>query len=566
MLPIFENAQQLFQTAEARLGDRVTLPFGGINTSLKNALIGAGVTGFISYAVSKYIVYYLYLHPLSKIPGPPVDWIPLMGNIREIFREEAGVPHKKWAEQYGGIVCYHGPWNRPRIMVTDPDMLKQILMTQVYDFTKTPEGSEFLGRILGHGLLVSEGDLHRRHRKMLNPAFSLQAIRELTPILFVPPVQLYEKWMDEIKAKQTNLDDAVEIVVSHGLSLVTLDEIGLGGFGQEFNAVRYDGTDKVNKLSWAYQTIFDPSQVSLMQALAQFFPMLRHLPTQRKQQVDKALRLLDEESKIVVQRGIDRVESANNAKTSYNDLLTLMIRNADEDESGQGFTAEELRNQCLTFLAAGHETTAVSLSWCLWLLAQHQDIQDELRAEVTPVFEKINMDDPVFHEDPFRVGFDSANIPSFDTINNLHHLNNVCRETSRLIPVVPLTTRYASKDAVLKNHFIPKGTSVFLPIVVNHHSKALWGEDAESFRPSRWDEQKASKVGPYEYYPFLAGARQCIGYRFALIELKIILAVLVMKFQFFEKPGFVIKKKQQITLRPAPNMTLLVKPVPQKAQ
>ena len=208
-----------------------------------------------------------------------------------------------------------------------------------------------------------------------------------------------------------------------------------------------------------------------------------------------------------------------------------------------------------------HETTAVSLSWCLWLLAQHQDIQDALRAEVTPLFENVNMDDPVFRENPFELGFDKANIPSYEDINNLRLLNNVCRETSRVIPAVPLTTRYTSKDMIFKNYFIPKGTVLFLPIIASHHNKDLWGEDAEEFRPSRWDEQDASKAGPYDYLPFLAGVRSCIGYRFAMIELKIILSILLVKFQFFEKPGFVPAKKQRITLRPSPNMTLLVKPV-----
>ncbi|KAI8138380.1 cytochrome P450 [Fennellomyces sp. T-0311] len=557
MVPIIENAQKIIQNVERHIEAYISLPLG-IDASVKQVLLALGVTSTITYAISKYIVYRLYLHPLASIPGPPVDWIPFLGNMRTIIREESGAPHKRWTKKYGGILLYHGPWNKPRLMVSDPDALKQVLMTQHYDFTKTPEGARFLGRILGHGLLVSEGDVHRRQRKMLNPAFSLQAIRDLTPILFVPPVQLYEKWMDEIKAKQSTADEAVEIIVSHGLSLATLDEIGLGGFGQEFNAVRYDGTDKINKLGWAYQTIFDPKAPSIIGMLGLFIPMIRHLPTQRNRELKRALEVLDKESRDVVQRGIERTGVKN--KALENHLLALMIR-LSNDESGQGFTAEELRNQCLTFLAAGHETTAASLSWCLWLLAQHQDIQDALRAEVTPLFEKVNMKHRVFHDDPFETGFDGAGIPSFEVINKLHLLDNVCRETSRLIPVVPLTSRVAAKDVTLKNYVIPKGTDVFLPLIVNHHNKELWGEDAEEFRPSRWDEEAAAKAGPYDYLPFLAGGRQCIGYRFALIELKIILAILITKFQFFEKPEFVFKKRQMLTLRPSPNMTLLVKPI-----
>ena len=188
---------------------------------------------------------------------------------------------------------------------------------------------------------------------MLNPAFSLQAIRDLTPILFVPPVQLTEKWINEIKAKQTKPDEAVAIVVSHGLSLATLDEIGLGAFGQEFNAIRYDGTDNVNKLSWAYQTIFDPSDQGVLTFLVQFFPFLQYLPVPRKFEMERAFKTLHDESKHIVQLGLDRANGATAKRGGFNNhLLSLMIQNSD-DETGQGFTAEELRNQCLTFLAAG---------------------------------------------------------------------------------------------------------------------------------------------------------------------------------------------------------------------
>ena len=100
-----------------------------------------------------------------------------------------------------------------------------------------------------------------------------------------------------------------------------------------------------------------------------------------------------------------------------------------------------------------------------------------------------------------------------------------------------------------------------MPIIVKHHDKKVWGEDAEEFRPSRWDEGPATNIGPYDFMPYLAGGRQCIGSRFANIEIKIVLGILLTKFQFYEKPDFTIIKRNDLTLRPSPNMTLLVKPV-----
>lgn len=183
----------------------------------------------------------------------------------------------------------------------------------------------------------------------------------------------------------------------------------------------------------------------------------------------------------------------------------------------------------------------MSLSWCLWLLAKDQKIQDELRAEVRTLFKE---DDET---------------PSYDDINALPLLNNVVRETLRLIPAVPTTSRVTRVPVVLGSHVIPKGTTIFLSPIVTHHSTAIWGYDAEKFNPSRWDSDKIGNA--YQYMPFLAGNRMCIGYRFANIEFKILLAILIKNIQYFEKPDFKIGKKQQITLRPTPDMRLWMKTI-----
>lgn len=188
-----------------------------------------------------------------------------------------------------------------------------------------------------------------------------------------------------------------------------------------------------------------------------------------------------------------------------------------------------------------HETTSVSLSWCLWLLAQNQQIQDDLRAEVRTLF----------HEDD--------ETPSYEDINALPLLNNVVRETLRLIPPVPTTSRVTRVPVVLGSYVLPKGTTVFLSPITTHHSKQIWGDDAEEFNPYRWEGDRLGNA--YQYMPFLAGGRQCIGYKFALVEFKILLAILIRNIQYIEKPNFKVGKKQQITLRPNPNMVIWAKAI-----
>ncbi|KAI8074340.1 cytochrome P450 [Gilbertella persicaria] len=532
--------QLVYDTIQKHIEKYVLEPTGLESSAAKKLAIQLGVSTTIVYFFFKMIVYRLYLHPLNRLPGPKVGWVPFMGNFPQILREEAGVTHKRWTEKYGGIYVYHGQWNIPRLIVTDDTLLKQILTTQEYDFTKTPEASKFLERILGNGLLISEGETHRHQRRMLNPAFSVNSLRELLPLMAKPGHLLRDVWMEKIhndqdsKVKTEDGQELTEIEVSSGLSLATLDVIGWA-FGQDFKSLEFAGTPHQSKLSQAYLHIFS-NDISIMRILTLVFPFLRKFPTQRNRQTNLYLKWLEEESRKLVTKGIEQRKAQDKTENAPKNLLATMVDLIDE-ETGKGFTVEELRNQCLTFLAAGHETTSVSLSWCLWLLAKNQTIQDELRAEVRTLFKEDNY------------------IPSYDELNALPLLNNVVRETLRLIPPVPTTSRQSRVPTVLGSYVIPAGTTVFLSPIVLHHSKSIWGEDAEEFNPSRWN--RPDKLGnTYQYMPFLAGGRMCIGYKFALIEFKLLLSILIKNIQYFEKPDLKIVKKQQLTLRPSPNMIL----------
>ncbi|KAI9248114.1 cytochrome P450 [Helicostylum pulchrum] len=541
------NYQLVQDTIQKYIQSYVLNPTGLDPEAAKKLSIQLGVSSIIVYYFFRLFVYRLYLDPINRLPGPKVGWIPFMGNLDEIIKDESGTPHKRWAKLYGGVVVYHGPWNVPRVSVTDHLLLKQILTTEEYDYIKTPETSDFLRRVLGNGLLVAEGTAHRHQRKMLNPAFSVNAIRSIVPLMAKPGHRLRDTWLglvnsDKNKMHGDNGEIYTEIEVSTGLSMATLDVIGWA-FGQDFKALENHGTPHQSKLSRAYLDLFS-NDSSFMRILTFIVPVFRFLPTQRNRDVRRDLKWLDEESRALVQAGIDRAAKEKATGVSDNkpkDLLAVMVDLIDE-ETGEGFTAEELRHQCLTFLAAGHETTSVSLSWCLWLLAQNQQIQDDLREEVRTLFQ------------------DNDETPTYEEINSLPLLNNVVRETLRLIPAVPMTSRISRVATALGPYAVPAGTRIMICPIATHHSKDIWGEDAEVFNPSRWE--KSEQLGnAYQYMPFLAGGRQCIGYKFALVEFKVLLALLIRNLQYFEKPGFVVKKKQQVTLRPSPDMTLWVKSV-----
>ncbi|KAI7891179.1 cytochrome P450 [Mucor mucedo] len=488
------NYQLIHDTIQRYLEKHILFHTGLEEPAAKRLSIQLGVSAIIIFYFYKLILYRLYLHPANSIPGPKVGWIPLMGNFFEIMKEDYGATYKRWGKQYGGIFTYHAHWNVPRVVVTDHVLVKQVLTSNESDYIKSPEVSDFLRRMLGDGLLIAEGDVHRYQRKMLNPAFSVNAIRSAVRLMAKPGHHLRDTWLTAIQSDENKVGKGcTEVQVSSGLSLATLDVIGWA-FGQDFKALEFAGTPHQSKLSQAYLHLFS-SDVSLVRLLTFLFPILRYLPTTRNRLNQRDMKWLNEESRALVQAGIERAAKAKESGVIGNqpkDLLAIMVDLIDE-ETGQGFTAEELKNQCLTFLAAGHETTSVTLSWALWLLAKDQAIQDELRSEVRTLFK----DDTV---------------PSYEDINALPLLNNVIRETLRLIPAVSMTFRVTRVPTVLGSYVLPMGTHVFIPAILSHHSTEIWGSDAEEFNPKRWDNP--DKLGnAYQYMPFLAGIRHCIGSR-----------------------------------------------------
>ncbi|GAB5591016.1 Cytochrome P450 4V2 [Umbelopsis nana] len=516
-----------------------------------------GVLGPLSYIVYKNIIYNLYLHPLNRLPGPPLGWdsLFLLGKFREVTASETAAPQMQWSEEYGGIIRYHGLFNEPRVLVSDPELLKQILVTHQYEFKKPKQLAEFIGKILGIGLLVAEGDEHRRQRKLLNPVFSINAIRSMVPDMFVPAKRLTDVWTEQLESGEKEID------ILAGLSKATLDVISINGFGYDY-ASSVPGAPP-NRLNEAYNLIFAGTDTFLRIMFA-IFPFMRKFPLKRNIDFRGAIHTIDDESKKLVVEARKRAngEKQGSSRKTTRDLLTIMANERD-GASGEGMSDSLLQAQVMTFLAAGHETTSVTVTWALHELSQHQDLQDQLREEVKSVFSSITYDHSLF-ADPLSVDeseLSDANIPSYDEINNLPFLNNVVKEILRLIPPVPMTNRTVERDIVIGGHLIPKGSTVFIPPAVTQRMKSIWGEDALEFRPSRWDEPLAQAAGPYTYMPFLAGGRQCIGNRFALIEIKILLGVLINSFKFFEKPGVEIKKRQAITWRPKPDLILKVERV-----
>lgn len=347
------------------------------------------------------------------------------------------------------------------------------------------------------------------------PAFHFRHIKDLYSIFWSKSREMVKALSQISQPAGTepvqNLRDAPVVEISNWTSRATLDIIGLAGMGQDFNAIQ----DPENELYTTYQTVFQPSKgARFLGLLSGFIPfgLVKILPFRRNLQIFQASntirrvcrQLIDQKREI-----LDRKE-----KKSGVDILSVAL------ESG-GFTAEKLVDQMMTFLAAGHETTATAMTWAAHLLCLHPGVQARLRYEIRKNLPPID---------------DADTAVTAQMLDNLPYLHAVCNEVLRVRPPVPMTLREASKDTSILGTFIPKGTRIMLAPYGANLSTALWGADAATFDPDRWMGSGRANTGGaesnYAFLTFLHGPRSCIGQSFSRAEFACLLAALVGRFEF----------------------------------
>lgn len=421
-----------------------------------------------------------------------------------------------------GVLYYRALFNQSRVLITNPKALGEVLVQRNYEFVKPERLRSGLGRLLGIGILIAEGDEHKRQRKLLMPAFSFRHIKDLYPIFWSKAREMTNQISSAIKSDPTS-SNVIEI--REWASRATLDIIGLAGVGQDFDSL----SNPSNELNETYKSIFAGNRGS--QIIVVLLGMLPHwlavaLPLKQNDEIGKAIKTI----KSVARDSIaSKRELMLKGELKQLDILSVAM------ESG-GFTDEDLVNQLMTFLAAGHETTASAMSWAVYLLCKNPAVQTRLREEIRANLEL------------------NGEVNSAD-IDRLPYLNAVLNETMRIFPPVPLTLREAAHDTTIQGHFIPKATTVVIcPWAVNT-SEQLWGPDAKDFKPERWLGAGRANTGGaesnYAITTFLHGPRSCIGKQFALAEFACLIAMLVGKFELeFENGSWELQIQGGITARP----------------
>ncbi|KAM0022049.1 putative 11-oxo-beta-amyrin 30-oxidase [Helianthus debilis subsp. tardiflorus] len=430
----------------------------------------------------------------------------------EVLPHVVAFTHQSWKKYGRSFITWMG-WE-PRVAIMDPEMIKDVLM-KLNDFQKTR--SNPLLKYLATGLVTYEGDQWAKHRKLINPAFHVEKLKNMVPAFHLSCSEMIGKWEKEISS-----NGSCELDVWPCIQAFTSDVISRTAFGSSYQeGIRI------------FQLIREQSVYAMEAVMSLYIPGSRFLPTKR----NRKMKAIDHEVRNSIKSIIhNKLKAMKAGEGNYDDLLGIMLESntkvveQNQDQS-HGMTIYEVIEECKLFYFAGQETTSSLLVWTMILLAKHQEWQSRAREEVLSVLGDRNID--------------------IDGLNHLKVVNMIFHEVLRLYPSFTQLARKTVKDITLGGLSLPSGIQIALPIMLIHYDEQLWGSDANKFKPERFSEgiSKATK-NQVIYFPFGWGPRICIGQNFALLEAKTALAMILQKFSFELSPSYVHAPNIVLSLQP----------------
>ena len=394
---------------------------------------------------------------------------------------------------------------RRGLLLYHPDAIEEVLVTRNRDFIKSP-GVRLLSRLLGNGLLLSEAGIWLRQRRLLQPAFHRQRVAAYGEVMTSLTMRRLADWRDgdvlDVHAEMMALTQAI---VAKTL----------------FDADVSDESYAIAEASNVLVEDFGRRLGSLLQLLPDWVPTPANLRTRR------AIRRLDE----VVYR---MIAARRRSAEDRGDLLSILLHAQDADD-GSRMTARQVRDEVMTLLLAGHETTAVALSWTWYLLSEHPEVDARLADELRSVL--------------------GGRPPAVVDLPKLTYTEMIVNESMRLYPPAYGIAREASNSSEVDGYSIPPGLIVIMPTWVVHRDRR-WFAEPEAFRPERWADGLASRLPRFAYFPFGGGPRQCIGNAFALMESALLLAAIAQRFRLTLEPGQRVTPTPYVTLRPEPGLRM----------
>ena len=431
----------------------------------------------------------------SELPPGPRGTL-IGGSIRQ-FRSDLLDLLLNTARDYGPLASFRvGP--RRVFLASGPDLIEQVLVSDAKHYIKH-FGARAFRPVLGNGLVTSEGTFWRRQRKLVQPAFLKARVASYAPVMAEQTEQMLTCWAP---GRSVQIDYEFEALTSK-IALKTLFNLDDPGDGERF--------------SDTLKLAFD-----LMNArLRRVFKLPLWVPTPANRRLQSAVAELDQRVQGFIAAGRSREDPGN-------DLLSLLL--VAQHEDGTRMTDRQLRDEAMTIYLAGHETTALTLTWTWYLLSQHRHVEEKLIAEWQDVL--------------------AGSAPTVKHLPRLPYTAAVIAESMRLFPPVYVIGREATVDMELGGYRVKRGYTVLMSQWVNHRDPEYF-PSPEEFRPERWEDGLARRLPKFAYYPFGGGQRICVGADFALMEAAIILATVGQRYRFTLDPDAAIEIKPQITLMPA---------------
>ena len=446
-------------------------------------------------------------HTLADLSGPRE--IPFLGSLTHMAEDPLAFV-TRLNREHGGCVPFRiGP--QQTILLTEPSLIEELLIKHRAACIKDPVTAG-LSDLLGNGLLTAEGERWRRNRRLMAPNFQHRHLASLAATM----VASTDTALSEVTAGELDVHD-------HMMDL-TLDIATRTLFGTVL-----DDAARVGPLLEELMECFETEVRSWRRLLPRWVPT----PLRRRTHANRAQ--LHEILGVIVSRKRAELQALPLDAEAPSDLLTRLILTRDED--GKGMDDAQLGDEVLTLFLAGHETTALAISYALWLLATHPEVQSAARAEVDSVL-----------GDRLPDAADSQRLPTIDA---------VFQETMRLYPPAWMIGRQLVDDIVLGDLAVPAGTVFLIPQWVVHRDPR-WFDEPDTFQPSRWP-QPADRPR-FAFFPFGGGPRVCIGNHFARMESILVLARWVQHFWLAPVRGFAPDLAPSVTLRPRNGIQISVQP------
>jgi cytochrome P450 len=428
-------------------------------------------------------------------PGP--KGLPLFGLAFQVLRDPLETL-RRLAVEYGDIVCIP-VLNQHRILLNHPDYIEQVCVVQHAKFHKSTLTKDVTQRLLGQGLLISEGDFWRRQRRLAQPAFHRSRVNSYGATMVECAQKRMAQWRDGDRRDMTQ-----------EMMAMTLDIAVRTLFGSTLESAAQEVGDSLGFLMrYSLRKARSPIKVP------------ESWPTPANRRATRATEFLDS-----LVYGIIKARQAEGNTNHHNDLLAMLMSAMDED--GTQMTPRQLRDESMTLFLAGHETTALTLSWAWYLLSQNPAAEARLHQELRGVL--------------------GDRAPETADYERLPYLRAVVNETLRLYPAAYIVARTSIAPCTIAGYDFPAGTTLIMAQWVMHRDPRYF-DDPGSFRPERWLDGLENRLPGGAYFPFGDGPRRCIGQGFALLESALVLATIAQKYSFKLVPGHRVITEPLVTLR-----------------